>query len=93
MSMCVKYEADALTALQSMNGLPWWGVEMVVSESGAYSSGRTSLIRYRRSSPPIECAIRFTPRPHTREEGEVELLRARSKKDALLLTRHSAREK
>jgi hypothetical protein len=51
-----------------MNGLPWCGVEMVVSESGVYSSGRTLLIRYRQSKPPIECAIMFTPRPYTRAE-------------------------
>jgi hypothetical protein len=66
MSKCVKFGGDVRTAHQSMNGLPWCGVEIVVSESGVYSSGRTLEIRYRQSSLPIECAIRCTPRPYTR---------------------------
>jgi hypothetical protein len=67
-----------------MNGLPWCGVEMVVSESGVCSSGRTLEMRYRQSSPPIECAIRFTPRPCTRAERAWSSSCARSTMDAVL---------
>jgi hypothetical protein len=88
MSTCVKYGADVRTAHQSMNGLPWCGVEMVVSESGVYSSDRILEIRYRQSSPPIECAIKFTPRPYTRAERARSSSCARSTMDAVLLARH-----
>jgi hypothetical protein len=71
-----------------MNGLPWCGVETVVSESGVYSSGRTLLIRYRQSSPPIECAIRFTRWPYTRAERARSSFCARLTMDAVLSARH-----
>jgi hypothetical protein len=45
-------------------------------EREVHSSGRTSLIRYRKSGLPVECAIRSTPRPYTRAEGGVEHVRA-----------------
>ena len=51
------------TLHQSINGLPRCGVAMVVSDNGVYSSGLRCVIRWRQSSPPIECAIKLIPRP------------------------------
>lgn len=51
------------TLHQSINGLPRCGVAMVVSDNGVYSSGLRCVIRWRQSSPPIECAMKLIPRP------------------------------
>jgi len=48
-----------------MNGLPRCGVPIVIRDSGAYSLGLICDIRWRQSSPPMECARRLTPRPRT----------------------------
>jgi hypothetical protein len=37
---------------------------MLISESGVYSVGLMWLMRCLQSSPPIECAMKLTPRPY-----------------------------
>ena len=84
LSINLDCERGQLTVHQSMNGLPRCGVAIVVNDVGWYSVGFRCVMRCRQSNPPIECAMKLTPRPATRSCNKRSKLSERDAMDPVL---------